>query len=96
MIKPTKEKTTRAERNIKEEKQMMNMMNKIKTNPTLAAAFYFVLTWMGFPLAAFVNSQLRGISFAEAACRPYILATFILGSTVAAVSMYFKTKDSLM
>ena len=96
MIKPTKEITTRAERNIKEEKKMMNMINKIKTNPTFAAAFYFVLTWVGFPLAAFVCSQVRGISFAAAACRPYLLATFVMGSMAAAVSTYFRTKESFM
>ncbi len=75
---------------------MMNMMNKIKTNPTFAAAFYFVLTWVGFPLAAFVSSQVRGITFAAAACRPYLLATFILGSLAAAVSMFFRTRESFV
>ena len=75
---------------------MMNMMNKIKTNPTLAAALNFVLAWMGFPLVAFINSQARGISFAEAACRPYVLAIFVMGSIAAAVSTYFKTKETFM
>ena len=70
------------------------MMNMIKKNPTVAAVFYFILTWAGFPIAALLGSYLKGITFAAACCTPYLIATFALGSVVAAVQMYFATKNS--
>ena len=70
------------------------MMNMIKKSPTFAAAFYFILTWVAFPIAAFVSSQLKGITFAEACARPYLITTFALGSIIAAFQMYNKTKNS--
>ena len=69
------------------------MMNKIKTNPTFAATFYFILTWIGFPVAALATSQLRNITFAAAASRPYLITIFALGSIISAFQMYFKTKN---
>ena len=71
------------------------MKNMIKKNPAFAAAFYFILTWAGFPVAAFASSQLKGITFAQAASTPYMIATFALGSIIAAVQMYNKTKNSV-
>ena len=73
---------------------MMNLMNNVRTNPTFAAIFYFVLTWVGFPLAAFVSSQVHGVSLATAAGSLYLISTFALGSLAAAVSAFFSTRDS--
>ncbi len=70
-------------------------MNIIKKSPTFAAAFYFILTWIGFPIAALLSSQLKGITFAEACARPYLIATFALGSVIAAFQMYNKTKNTM-
>ena len=69
-------------------------MNKIKNNPVYAAVFYFLLTWAGFPLAALIRSNLRGISFGEAAFSPYMIALFATGSVIAAIQMYNKAKYS--
>lgn len=71
------------------------MKNMIENNPAFAAAFYFVLTWAGFPIAALISSQVRGISFEVAASTPYILFTFVFGSIIAAFQMYVRTKRSL-
>ena len=70
------------------------MMNRIKTNPALAAAFYFILTWAAFPVAGLIASHVKGITFAAAVCTPYIIGSFTLGSIIAAVRMYSKTKNS--
>ena len=70
------------------------MMNKIKTNPALAAAFYFVLTWIGYPIAALLSSYIRGISFTAAATRPYMIVCFVVASIIAAFQMYNKVKNS--
>ena len=67
---------------------------KIKTNPALAAAFYFILTWTGFPIAGLAVSHLRHISFAAAAFTPYMISIFAFGSIISAVQMYFRTKNS--
>ena len=72
------------------------MKKLLKNSPVFAAAFYFVLTWAGFPIAAFASSYLKGITFAEAATRPYLITTFVLGSIVAAAQMYNKTKNSVL
>ncbi len=93
MIKATKGKTTRRKQNTKEEKEMMD---KIRTNPIIAAIFSFIFTWAGFPAAAFIAGSLRGISFAEAAGRPYTLAIFAAGSVIAAVTMYHRTRESMI
>ena len=69
------------------------MMNKIKNNPTYAAIFYFILTWAGFPLAALIRSLLRGISFGEAACSPYMIVLFAAGSVISAMQMYNRVKS---
>ena len=69
------------------------MMNKIKTNPTLAATFYFILTWIGFPVAALAVSLLRDTTFAAAASRPYLITIFTTGSIISAFRMYFKAKN---
>ena len=74
-------------------KEKKKMINKIKTNPAFAAAFYFILTWVGFPVAALAISLLRGITFAAAASTPYLLVIFPLGSIISAIQMYFKTKN---
>ncbi len=71
------------------------MKNMIENNPVFAAAFYFILTWAGFPIAALISSQVRGISFEVAASTPYILFTFVFGSIVAASQMYIRAKKSL-
>ena len=70
------------------------MMNMIKKNPAFAAAFYFILTWIGFPIAAFVISHLKGITFAAAASTPYLIAVFAFGSITSAFQMYNRTKHS--
>ena len=70
-------------------------MNIIKKSPAFAAAFYFILTWIGFPIAALLSSQLKGITFAEACARPYLIAMFAFGSVIAAFQMYRMTKDSV-
>ena len=70
-------------------------MNIIKKSPTFAAAFYFILTWIGFPIAALLSSQLKGITFAEACARPYLITMFALGSVIAAFQMYNKTKNTM-
>ena len=56
---------------------------------------YFILTWIGFPIAALLSSQLKGITFAEACARPYLIAMFALGSVIAAFQMYNKTKNTM-
>lgn len=70
------------------------MMDKIKNNPKYTAIFYFLLTWAGFPLAALVRSAIRDITFAEAAFTPYMIGIFATGSIIAAVQMYWKTKNA--
>ena len=70
------------------------MMNRIKTNPALAAALYFILTWAAVPVAGLIASHVKGITFAAAVCTPYIIGSFTLGSIIAAVRMYSKTKNS--
>ena len=70
-------------------------MNMIKKSPTFAAAFYFILTWVAFPVAAFISSQIKGITFAAACSRPYLIATFAIGSIIAAFQMYNKTKHNI-
>ena len=72
------------------------MINKIKTNPAFAAAFYFIITWAAFPVAALLASYLKGITFAAAASSPYIVGVFLLGSFISAFRMYDKTKNSAM
>ena len=79
---------------LKKQKGVNKMMNKIKNNPTYAAVFYFLLTWAGFPLAVLVRSSLRGISFGEAACSPYLIAVFAAGSIISAMQMYSRAKFS--
>ncbi len=69
------------------------MMNKIRTNPKFAAAFYFVLTWIGFPIAALVISYVKGITFGAVAATPYLIITFALGSVVAAFQGYSRAKE---
>ena len=68
------------------------MMSKIKTNPALAAAFYFILTWAAFPVAALLRSYIKGITFTEAASAPYMITIFAAGSVISAIRMYYKTK----
>ena len=68
------------------------MMNKIKTNPALAAAFYFILTWAAFPVAALLRSYINGITFTEAAFTPYMITIFTAGAVISATRMYFKAK----
>lgn len=70
------------------------MMNKINSNPKYAAIFYFLLTWAGFPLAALIRSAIRDITFAEAACTPYMIGIFAVGSIISASQMYWKTKNA--
>ena len=70
-------------------------MNILKKSPAFAAAFYFILTWAAFPVAALISSHVKGITFAAACCRPYMITTFALGSIIAAFSMYNKTKNNL-
>ena len=69
-------------------------MKNILKIPAFAAVFYFILTWIGFPVAAYIISHVRGITFAAAATMPYLLWTFALGSIVSAVAVYTKTKNS--
>ena len=71
------------------------IMNIIKKSPAFAAAFYFILTWIGFPIAAFISGHLKGITFAEACARPYLITMFALGSVIAAFQMYNKTKNTM-
>ena len=68
------------------------MMNKMKTNPALAAAFYFILTWAGFPVAALLRSLIKGTTFTAAASTPYLITIFAAGSVISAIRMYYKTK----
>ena len=71
------------------------MMNKIKTSPAFAAAFYFILTWVAFPVTALIASHVKGITFAAAAFTPYMIGTFSVCSIIAAVQMYSKTKNRM-
>ena len=89
MVRGKQNRPHRAEPKEKEKKKMMNM---IKRNPVAAAVFYFVLTWVCFPLTALLVSQLRDISFIEAVSRPYLIAVFAAGSVISAVQMFNKTK----
>ena len=72
------------------------MINKIRTNPAFAAAFYFIITWAAFPVTAWLVSLRKGITFAAAASSPYIVGIFLLGSMISAYRMYYKTKNSVM
>ena len=89
MVRNKQNRPHKAEPKEKEKKKMMNM---IKRNPAVAAVFYFILTWAGFPLTALAISQLRGISFAEAVCLPHVILIFSVGSVISAIQMFYKTK----
>ena len=80
-------------KNIKHNKENKKMMNSIKKNPALVAAFYFILTWVAFPVTALIVSHRKGITFAEAAFTPYMIGIFAFGSIIAAVQLYVKTKN---
>ena len=67
-------------------------MNKIKTNPTYAAVFFFLITWAAFPAAALLKSIICGISFGAAASSPYMIAIFSGCSVLSAIQMYNRAK----
>ena len=90
MVRDKQSRPHRAESKEKEKKKMMNM---IKRNPVVAAVFYFVLTWVCFPLTALLISQLRGITFIEAVNLPSVIYIFSAGSVISAVQMFRKTKN---
>ena len=92
-ITPSKENTPqRAEH---KKKEIKKMMSKIKSNPALAAALCFILTWAAFPVAGLIASHLKGITFAAAVCTPYMIGSFSVCSIIAAVQMYNKMKNRL-
>ena len=70
------------------------MINTIKKNPVFASAFYFILTWAGFPIAALISSHVKGISFAAACSSQYMIFIFVFGSIVAAVQTYIRVKEA--
>ena len=90
MVRDKQSRPHTAESKEKEKKKMMNM---IKRNPVVAAVFYFVLTWVCFPLTALLISQLRGISFIEAVNLPHLIMIFSAGSVISAVQMLRKAKN---
>ena len=87
-------KSKHIQRKSKEFKGVKNMKNLFKKSLAFAAAFYFILTWIGFPIAALIMSQVRGMTFGAACATPYLIATFGLGSLAAAFSGYSKAKNA--
>ena len=68
-------------------------MSKINTNPAVAAIFYFVMTWAGYPLAAMIRSLVKGISFTEAAMTPEVYLVYAALAIITSVQMYLKVEN---
>ena len=68
-------------------------MSKINTNPAVAAIFYFVMTWAGYPLAAMIRSLVKGISFTEAAMTPEVYLVYAAVAIITSVQMYLKVEN---